>query len=103
MRVVRETGGVSLRIRLTPKGGRDRIEGWSRDEKDRPFLKVRVSAPPEKGKANQALVALLEKEIRIAKSLISIRAGNTSRLKTVVVTGDADDLAAKFQALGEHR
>jgi hypothetical protein len=100
-RVRKETGGISLRIRLTPKGGRDRIEGWVNDEKDHAVLKVRVSAVPERGKANEALVELLAKELRIAKSLISIRSGETSRLKTVFIARDGDDLAAKVHALGE--
>jgi uncharacterized protein (TIGR00251 family) len=102
LRVRKETGGVLLRVRLTPKGGRDRIDSWTRDDKGTAILKVRVSAPPEKGKANAALIALLARELRLAKSLISIRAGETSRLKTVMIQGDSEALAAKFDALGEN-
>jgi len=65
------------------------------------YLKVRVRVAPEDGKANAALVALLAKTLRVAKSQVSIAAGATSRLKMVDVSGDARMLAAQLEALGE--
>ena len=47
-----------LAVRLTPRGGRDGVDGWASDPAGRPYLKVRVSAPPVEGKANAALMYL---------------------------------------------
>ena len=93
--------GLRFAVRLTPKGGRDRIEGWTAGADGRPFLKARVSAPPEAGKANAALIALLAKTLGVAKSAVAIAGGETSRLKQVDVAGEADYLRARLDALGE--
>ncbi len=93
--------GVRFALRLTPKGGRDAIDGWTTGADGRPYLKARVSAPPESGKANAALIALLAKTLGIAKSHIAIAAGQSGRLKQVDVSGPADYLRARLEALGE--
>jgi uncharacterized protein YggU (UPF0235/DUF167 family) len=90
-------------VRLTPRGGADRIEGWQRSSDDSWHLKARVSAPPEDGKANASLLALLAAELHIAKSRLTIASGTTARLKTVVVTGDAEALATRLAAIGESK
>ena len=94
-------GGVRIVVRLTPKGGRDRIDGWAVGSDGKPYLKVRVSAPPEGGKANAALIALLAKTLRIAKSHIAIAAGDTARLKHIDLGGAPDYLQAQLEAWGE--
>ncbi len=93
--------GLRFAVRLTPKGGRDKIEGWSTGADGRPHLKARVSAPPEAGKANAALIALLAKALGVAKSAVAIAGGETSRLKQVDVSGEADYLRARLDALGD--
>jgi hypothetical protein len=90
---------ISFHIRLTPRGGRDRIDGWSRDPAERWHLKARVSAPPEDGKANAALVVLLAKNLDCTKSAIRIVSGDTSRLKRIEIAGNTNALAAKLGAL----
>lgn len=60
-----------------------------------------MSAPPEKGKANAALLALLAHELDIAKSRLAILTGDTGRLKTIVASGEAKALAAKLDRFGE--
>lgn len=94
-------GSLRISVRLTPKGGRDGIDGWAAGADGSMYLKVRVRVAPEDGKANAALVALLAKTLRVAKSQVSIAAGATSRLKMVDVSGDARMLAAQLEALGE--
>lgn len=87
---------MRLRVRLTPKGGRDAIEGWWTDGAGRSALKARVAAPPEDGKANTALIGLLARTLAVRKSDVRIASGATSRLKTVEVDGDETLLAARL-------
>jgi uncharacterized protein YggU (UPF0235/DUF167 family) len=94
---------VSFRVRLTPRGGADRIEGWLQSADANWHLKARVSVPPESGKANTSLLALLASELHIPKSSLTIASGMTARLKTVAASGDADALAARLIAFGESK
>ena len=93
--------GIRFALRLTPKGGRDAVEGWAQGADGAFHLKARVAATPESGKANAALIALLAKAMRIAKSRIAIVSGETARLKTIEITGDGAALATVLKALGE--
>ena len=89
--------GPTLLVRLTPRGGRDVIDGWARDAKGRAYLKVRVAAPPAEGAANDALVALVAKALRRPKRAVRIVAGEHARLKTLVLDEvEADDLRRAF-------
>ena len=96
-------GGARFTVRLTPRGGRDAIEGWAAGADGARLIKARVSAAPENGKANAALIALLAKSLDVPKSTIAIVSGETARTKTLVVRGEAADLAARLKALGEAR
>ena len=90
-------------VRLTPKGGRDAIDGWAEGADGRWYLKARVAVPPESGKANAALIALLAKTLLVAKSKVTIASGETARLKQLDVSGAPDYLLARLEALGEAR
>jgi uncharacterized protein YggU (UPF0235/DUF167 family) len=92
---------LTFQVRLTPKGGRDAIEGWSQGADGRSYLKARVRVAPEDGKANAALLALLAKELDIAKSAFALVSGETSRLKTIAVTGDTARIAVRLEQFGE--
>jgi uncharacterized protein (TIGR00251 family) len=83
-------------LKLTPRGGRDAIDGWAQDASGKRHLKARVSAPPEDGKANKALIELLAKSLDIPKSSIRVAAGETSRLKTIEIDGDRARLEARL-------
>ena len=69
-----------LAVRLTPRGGRDAVEGWATDADGRPYLKVRVASPPVDGAANAALLALLAKTLKIPRSAVRLAAGDIARL-----------------------
>ena len=87
---------MRLRVRLTPKGGRDVIEGWWTDSAGQKALKVRVAALPENGKANTALIELLARALAVKKSDVRIASGVSSRLKTIEIDGDDTLLAARL-------
>lgn len=76
-----------IAVRLTPRGGRDAIEGWSEDEAGRPLLKARVAAPPVEGEANAALVRLIAKALGLPRSAVRIASGGTARIKVLEIDG----------------
>lgn len=88
---------LRFRVRLTPKGGRDQIDGWWTDSAGQAALKARVAAPPEDGKANTALIDLLARALEVRKSDVRIASGATSRLKTVEIEGDETQLSARLE------
>ena len=85
-----------MRIRLTPKASRSRVEGVGAGADGGAVLKVAVTAPPEKGKANAAMITLLAKAWRLPKTTMAITAGATARRKTLLVAGDAKVLVARL-------
>jgi uncharacterized protein len=83
-----------LRLRISPGASRSEIVGRHGEA-----WKVRVAAPPESGKANDALVELLASTLGVSRSGVEILAGHGSRDKTVVVHGLGDEeIAARFAA-----
>ncbi|MFO1117729.1 MAG: DUF167 family protein [Beijerinckiaceae bacterium] len=86
-------GGLLVSVRLTPKGGRDAIDGIETLSDGRAVLKARVRAVPEDGRANDALVALIAQAAGVARSAVSVSAGHTSRIKTLAISGDAAAIA----------
>ncbi|HJS30935.1 MAG TPA: DUF167 family protein [Alphaproteobacteria bacterium] len=99
--------GVILTVRLNPRARRDAIEGVSEEAGPRGTMKVlraAVTAPPEDGKANAALLALLAKRCRLPKSAFSIVGGAAHRVKRVHVRGEPAALAARLaERLGAKR
>ena len=75
----------TIHIRLTPKASRNEIKGWAQDANGKPILKVSVTTVPEKGKANEALIALLSKAWKIPKRNITIVRGETERNKVLLI------------------
>ena len=88
--------GVRVAVRLTPKASRNAIAGIAESGQGEAVLKVMVTAAPEAGRANEALIKLLAKEWGIAKSSISLVAGATDRNKILHVAGDPDDLMTRL-------
>ncbi len=90
-------GGVKLAVRLTPKASANRIDGVAVDAAGSALLKVSVTAIPEDGKANAALIKLLAKEWRLPKSAMEIVQGATDRRKVVLISGDAEQLRQRLE------
>ena len=87
--------GVQLKIRVSPGQRRDAVVGPHGDA-----LRLMVRAAPERGKANQAVVALLAEACGVARSAVRLVAGESSRDKRVVVVGiDVATLRARLAAL----
>jgi len=93
--------GLTLSIRLTPKGGRDAIDGVETLSDGRSVLKARVRAAPTEGEANDALVRLLAKTLDVPARAVNLTAGATARIKRVAVAGDAAMLAARLERVLE--
>ena len=91
--------GVRLVVRVTPNAGVDRIEGVETRDDGQAVLRVRVRAVPDRGKANAAVAALLADALRLPKSAITLLSGETSRLKTLEIAGDAAALSARIATL----
>ena len=92
-------GGAALRVRVTPRSSRNAAGGVYRDAEGRAALVVRVSAAPEKGKANRAVIATLAKRLKLAKSRLAITGGLADRTKIVAITGDPADFEATLRDL----
>jgi uncharacterized protein (TIGR00251 family) len=82
------TQGISVALRVTPRGGRDDIDGIETLANGRIVLKVRVRAIAEGGEANRAVTELLAKVLGVPKARVRLVSGVTSRLKQVAVDGD---------------
>lgn len=89
---------VRLTVRLTPNGGRDAIDGWETGADGESHLKARVSNPPDKGKANKALVALIAKAAGVPKSAVSLVSGDTQRKKILRIEGDPEDMIVRLES-----
>ena len=84
---------------VTPRGGRDEIDGFETLADGRSALKVRIRAVAEDGKANRAVTELLANALGVPKARVRIVSGETSRLKQVAVDGDPERLGQALRAL----
>ncbi len=73
---------ASLRLKVTPSASRDAVVGWQGD-----VLRVRVRAPAQRGKANDAVLRLLADALGVERRRLRIVRGETSRQKVVSVDG----------------
>jgi uncharacterized protein (TIGR00251 family) len=84
---------VRLKVKVVQGSSRDGIVGWLGDA-----LKIKVTAPPEKGKANEAVVALLAERLGLPTDSLAVASGHSSPSKVIAING-MDDEAIK-KALG---
>jgi uncharacterized protein YggU (UPF0235/DUF167 family) len=95
--------GIDLRVRVTPRGGRDAIEGVERLSDGRAVLKVRVREVPEAGAANAAVAKILAGELDVRASAVSLTAGAQARVKTFRIAGGEETLLPALAALKNGR
>ena len=93
------TQGISVALRVTPRGGRDDIDGVETLADGRAVVKVRVRAIADGGEANRAVTELLAKALGVPKANVRILSGATSRLKQIAVDGDPAKLGETLRKL----
>ena len=91
--------GISIALRVTPRGGRDDIDGIETLSGGRSVVKLRVRAIADGGAANKAVTDLLARALHVPKASVRILSGATSRLKQVAVDGDPKSLGEALRAL----
>jgi uncharacterized protein YggU (UPF0235/DUF167 family) len=94
-------GGLVITVRLTPKGGRDSVDGIARLSDGSTVLKARVAAAPTEGEANDALIRLLARKLRVAPRDMTLVGGTTSRIKRMLIRGDPGAIAAALEEIGK--
>lgn len=71
-----------LEVKVTPGAASTEVVGWEGER-----LRVRLAAPPEKGKANAALLQFLAKQLKISRSSLELISGETGRIKRIRIEG----------------
>jgi uncharacterized protein len=94
-----QAGGVVLTVRLTPRGGRDAIDGIEVLADGRYVLKARVRVPASEGEANAALTRLIARALGVAPRAVTLIAGDTARIKRLSIAGEGHALAATLEKL----
>jgi uncharacterized protein (TIGR00251 family) len=93
--------GILLFLRVTPRAGTDRIAGLWQDADGKMSLQVKVRTQPEKGKANEAVIALLAESFGLPRSALSVMSGGTSRLKTIRIDAPPRKIEQTLRSLIE--
>jgi uncharacterized protein (TIGR00251 family) len=93
------TQGISIALRVTPRGGRDGIDGIETLANGRTVVKVRVRTIAEGGEANRAVIVVIAGALGVAKGKVRIVSGATSRLKQIAVDGDPAKLGERLRKL----
>jgi hypothetical protein len=87
--------GVLLRLRVQPRASREEVAGVTADA-----IKVRLTAPPVEGAANEALIRFLAATLNVPRSAVELVSGRTGRNKLVAVRGVSVEAAAGRLGVG---
>ena len=90
---------MRLAVKLTPRAARSAVQGIEIDARGQAYLAVRVTAAPDAGKANAALIKLLAKRWRLPASAVRLVSGATARRKVLHVEGVPERLLARLEAI----
>lgn len=96
--MVTRRDGLRVALKVTPRAARSSVQGLEIDAAGRERLAVRVTAPPEDGKANAAVIRLLAKRWRVPPGDLELVSGSTARHKVVHVHGEPSAIRARVQA-----
>jgi uncharacterized protein len=95
----RSAAGVRLAVRLQPRASAERILGLAAESDGGVALRIAVTAPPEAGRANDALLSLLARTLRLPRTVFSIALGAGHRQKLVDIAGNPDTLADHLETV----
>jgi uncharacterized protein (TIGR00251 family) len=90
--------GVSVTVKVQPKSRRPGIQGRAVSAHG-PCLRIGVNEPPEDGRANRAVCAVLAQALHVPPAAVAVTLGQTSRDKTLHVAGDTALLTARLESL----
>ena len=97
--LTRHADGARATLRVTPRAGHDGVTGIEIDSAGGRHLAVRVSAPPEAGKANAAVIKLLARRWRVPPCDLEVVSGASARRKILQIRGAPDVLMARLEAI----
>ena len=92
LKTTKTATGATFRVSVQPGASKNEITGVQEDA-----LKIRINAPPVKGKANRALIDFLAEKLGVKKSEVEIISGYTSKIKKIKVVGEAEKIEKNLQ------
>ena len=92
LKTTKTATGATFRVRVQPGASKNEIVGVQEDA-----LKIRINAPPVKGKANKALIDFLAEKLGVKKSEVEIISGHTSKIKKIKVLGEGVKIEKNLQ------
>jgi uncharacterized protein len=95
--------GLVVTVRLTPRGGRDAIDGIEQRADGQFVLKARVRAAATEGEANRALLALVAHVVSVPPRAVTLAGGGASRIKRLTIAGHGPTLAAALEKIAAAR
>ena len=90
---------MSITVHVTPRSGRDEVMGIKCFDDGLEAVCVRVTAPPDAGKANKAVCKAVSGSLGVPKSAVEVLAGHTARRKRLSIAADEALLNAWLAAL----
>jgi uncharacterized protein len=95
----RAPDGIELAVRVTPKGGRDAVDGIAELADGTCVLKVRVRAAASEGAANAAVIRVLAAALGVPGRAVELVAGGRGRVKRLRISGEGAALAAALERI----
>lgn len=92
-------GSDVLLVRVTPRASKDGITGLHQGPEGQVSLAIKVTAVPDKGRANKAVIDVLAKAARLPRSAFTIVSGETNRMKSILVAGSTERLQGLIASL----
>lgn len=89
--------GILIRVRINPNSSCCKINGIFTTPDNEDYLKINIISIPEKGKANSELITWLSKQLKIAKSNISIISGELDKYKKILITSSDNEILKKLK------
>jgi len=93
-KVERVGDGIRFKVKIQPKSSRSEVVGIQSD-----YLKIKVSSPPTRGKANKEFIEVIASWLKVKPSQVIIEQGENTRVKRIKIQGDPEKLINHFKNL----